>query len=149
MIVVGIIMQYLPPFMWKWFIILIAWNTKWIRNSLGKLLKGKQCLIYLILYISNWVCLYIYRTCSLALARLNLGPPVISCINSRSSANSPSTCMVVIRKPHFKSYIYNSLKDLNIVMNFLSDWFITAVKIILRLRKIKTVFHLQRIFLLS
>ena len=134
MIVVGLIMSDMPPFTGKWFRICIYLNTKWIRNSLGILLKGKLFHIDPILYFSAWIFLPVSETCSLELSRLTCGPSCISCINSWSGENSPSTCRFVIQKPLFIYYIYIYLKDLNIVLAFLSARYLTTVKIILRIR---------------
>ena len=49
MIVVGLIVSDISPITGEWLSIFIAWNNKWIKNSLGTLLKGKLCLIDLIL----------------------------------------------------------------------------------------------------
>ena len=91
MIFVGRIVSDIPSFTGKWFSILIAWNTKWIINSLVTLLKGKLCHIDLILSLSCHIFLSISATCSLSLALLNIGPPGISCINTWSDANLIST----------------------------------------------------------
>ena len=140
----GRIVSDIPLFIGEWFGIWSAWNTKWIRNSLGNLLKGQICLIDPILSFSTHLLISTSEKFYLLLAILTLGTTGISCISAWSGANLPPIFRVVIRKPRFKYYMYTSLKALNIVMGSISCIWLSALKLIVQIDKIKKLYFIYK-----
>ena len=145
MIVVGPIVSDIPTFTVNWLSIFIAWNTKWIRNSLQTSLKSKLCLIDMILYFYTLISL----SASGTLSSLTLSNPVISCINAWSGANLPTTCRVVILKNTFQIIHVYLLKIFKYCNGFSVEYISHRVESNIATQKNKMTFHLQIICLLS
>ena len=97
MMIFGLKVSEILPFVDNKLISFTVWNTMCIVNGLVIRLNGRPCRAARHCWFNTLIFRSILGTCSLALSRLIMGPPGSDSIRAWSGENYPSECTVVMR----------------------------------------------------